>query len=53
MPKVRGRGSQRQMNMGQELVALPPYLKRAKNVEELLAWLYLRGDIQAVIFTKL
>ena len=40
VPKVRDRsGSGIRFNS----TLLPPYLKRAKSVEELLPWLYLRG----------
>ena len=40
VPKVRGRcGSGVRFNNA----LLPPYLKRARSIEELLPWLYLKG----------
>ena len=45
-PKVRFRGAPEAANRPEVSFSsklLPPYLKRAKNIEELIPWLYLRG----------
>lgn len=41
VPRVRDRASSQNVQFRSKLI--PPYLRRAKNVEELLPWLYLRG----------
>ena len=43
VPRVRDRGSKQGEPLRFHSKLVPPYLRRAKNVEELLPWLYLRG----------
>jgi putative transposase len=40
-PKVRDRGAGEPIRFTSEI--LPPYLRRTRNIEELLPWLYLKG----------
>jgi transposase-like protein len=42
-PKVRDRGPDRSTRLRFTSAVLPAYLRRTKNVEELLPWLYLKG----------
>jgi transposase-like protein len=42
-PKVRDRGIDRSARIRFTSAVLPAYLRRTKNVEELLPWLYLKG----------
>jgi hypothetical protein len=42
-PKVRDRGPDRATRLRFTSAVLPAYLRRTKNVEELLPWLYLKG----------
>lgn len=42
-PKVRDRGAARYKPIRVTLAVLPAYLRRAKNIEELRPWLYLKG----------
>ena len=42
-PRVRDRGAGDAARIGFTSAVLPAYLRRAKNVEELLPWLYLKG----------
>jgi transposase-like protein len=42
-PKVRDRGPDGSGRIRFTSAVLPPYLRRTKNVEELLPWLYLKG----------
>ena len=42
-PKVRDRGPDRATRLRFTSAVLPAYLRRTKNVEELLPWLYLNG----------
>ena len=43
VPRVRDRAASEQGALTFHSKIVPPYLRRAKNVEELLPWLYLRG----------
>ena len=42
VPRVRDRGAQAEKVRFTSSI-LPPYLRKAKSVEELLPWLYLKG----------
>jgi transposase-like protein len=42
-PKIRDRGPDRSTRLRFTSAVLPAYLRRTKNVEELLPWLYLKG----------
>ena len=42
-PRVRDRGGDGREPIRFSSAVLPPYLRRARNVEELLPWLYLKG----------
>jgi transposase-like protein len=42
-PKVRDRGARGDEPIRFSSAVLPPYLRRARNIEELLPWLYLKG----------
>src|SRR3954453_13773296 len=42
-PRVRDRGGDGSGPVRFSSAVLPPYLRRARNVEELLPWLYLKG----------
>jgi putative transposase len=42
-PKVRDRGAGGDEPIRFTSAVLPPYLRRARNIEELLPWLYLKG----------
>jgi putative transposase len=42
-PRVRDRGGDGSEPIRFSSAVLPPYLRRARNVEELLPWLYLKG----------
>jgi putative transposase len=42
-PKVRDRGTEQTARIRFTSAVLPAYLRRTKNVEELLPWLYLKG----------
>ena len=43
VPRVRDRAGSKEGALQFRSKLVPPYLRRAKNVEELLPWLYLRG----------
>ena len=43
VPRVRDRSGSKEETLRFQSKLVPPYLRRAKNVEELLPWLYLRG----------
>src|SRR4051812_25576256 len=42
-PRVRDRGAEGAEPIGFTSAILPPYLRRTRNIEELLPWLYLKG----------
>ncbi len=42
-PKVRDRGASHYKPIRFTSVVLPAYLRRPRNIEELLPWLYLKG----------
>ena len=48
VPRVRGRGQQAEKVRFTSSI-LPPYLRKAKPVEERLPWLYLKGDFQEAL----